>query len=289
MTKERPSPPDVSSYISVDRPPMGAGFLGVKYSPFRIGQLAGMNRGIRVRGIDLPNGLPLAEFKRRHKALEQLDTTFQSLEGNLELVDGLDEFSQRALSIISSPRMREAFDLGQESPGFKQLFGTDGFSQGCLLAIRLIEAGVRFVTLSLGGWDTHANNFQTLKDRLLPSLDQGLAGLLNGLDNRGLLESTAVLVTGEFGRTPKVKDNGGRDHYPRCMTMLMAGGKIAGGKVVGASDETASRPLEKGFSPDDVAATFYENLGIDPKLQYEASGRPITLVRNGNVVPELFS
>lgn len=288
-TKEHPSPPDVPSYISVDKPPMGAGFLGVRYAPFRIGKLAGMNRGIRIRGIDLPNGLPLDEFERRNETLEQLDTAFRSLEGNHELVDGLDEFSQRAFSIISSPRMREAFDLNRESPGFKQLFGRDGFSQSCLLAIRLIEAGVRFVTLSLGGWDTHSNNFPTLKNRLLPSLDQGLAGLLNGLDHRGLLKSTAVMVTGEFGRTPKVKDNGGRDHYPRCMAMLMAGGRISGGRVVGASDETASQPLEKGFSPDDMAATFYENLGIDPKMQYEASGRPITLVRNGKTVSELFS
>jgi uncharacterized protein (DUF1501 family) len=162
----------------------------------------------------------------------------------------------------------------------------------CLLATRLVESGVRFCTVSLGGWDTHQNNFARLKDALLPQLDTGLAALFSGLAEKGLLESTAVFVTGEFGRTPKINNRsvpGGRDHYPRCMFMLMAGGGVRGGQVLGESDDKATGPKGKGFTPDDVAASFFHNLGIDHTKEYHtASGRPIMIVRDGHVTNELF-
>ncbi|MDP6444202.1 MAG: DUF1501 domain-containing protein, partial [Pirellulaceae bacterium] len=209
-----------------------------------------------------------------------------------QLLDGLDRFSQQAQAIITSSRSREAFDISQESPEFAKQFGDQPFGQSCLLATRLIESGVGFVTLSTGGWDTHQDNFTRLKDRVLPPFDEGLAALLNGLDQKGLLASTAVFVTGEFGRTPKINSRsaeGGRDHYPRCMCMLMAGGGVRGGQVIGESDDKATGPANEGISPDDAAASFFRNIGIDHTKEYHTeTGRPITIVRNGSPVEKLF-
>ena len=177
--------------------------------------------------------------------------------------------------------VREAFDISQENPSFAEPFGSDGFGQSCLLATRLVEWGVRFCSISLGGWDTHGGNFTRLKTRLCPSLDTGLSALLSGLSQKGLLESTVVFVTGEFGRTPKINQRsaeGGRDHYPRCMFMILAGGGIQGGQVLGESDDKGARPKHEGFSPADVAASFYRALGIDDAK----------IVCDGNVIPALF-
>ncbi|MGE3776405.1 MAG: DUF1501 domain-containing protein [Pirellulaceae bacterium] len=219
--------------------------------------------------------------------------TFASVEKNNQLLTGLDRFSEQAHAIITSKRARTAFDVSQESPSFAKQFGETSFGVSCLLALRLVEAGVRFVTLTYGGWDTHQDNWTRLQTRVLPPFDEGLAGLLTGLDQRGLLAKTAVLVTGEFGRTPKINSRsaeGGRDHYPRCMFMLMAGGKVRGGQVLGASDENATQPDGQGYSPDDVAATFYQNLGIDHTKEYHTStGRPITIVRDGQPIQDLFA
>ena len=167
------------------------------------------------------------------------------------------------------------------------------------LATRLVESGVRFVTLNLGGWDTHQDNWTRLSKGngrspgLLPQLDTGLSALLNGLEQKGLLASTAIFVTGEFGRTPKINTRsaeGGRDHYPRCMFMLQAGGSIRGGQALGESDEKASMPANEGFTPDDVAASFYHNVGIDHTKEYQTNtGRPIMIVRDGSVIRELFA
>jgi uncharacterized protein (DUF1501 family) len=195
--------------------------------------------------------------------------------------------------MITSRRAREAFDISKESPAFAEKYGDSSFGQSCLLATRLVEAGVGFVTLSTGGWDTHKDNFIRLKDNLLPPLDEGLAALFTGLAEKGLLESTVVYITGEFGRTPKINKRsptGGRDHYPRCMFMLMAGGGIQGGRVLGESDDKATLPAAEGFSPDDVAASFYHGLGIDHQKEYHTdSGRPVMIVRNGTVIRDLFA
>jgi uncharacterized protein (DUF1501 family) len=195
--------------------------------------------------------------------------------------------------MLSSERARLAFDISKESPAFSAPFGPDPFEQSCLLAVRLIESGVRFVSLSVGGWDNHTDIFNNLSKKLLPKLDGGVSALLNGLEQKGLLSSTSVMVTGEFGRTPKINTRatlGGRDHYPRCMFMLMAGGKIRGGQVVGESDATGAGPANDAIKPDDVAASFYHNLGIDHKQEFQTeTGRPITLVREGNIIPQLFA
>jgi uncharacterized protein (DUF1501 family) len=159
-----------------------------------------------------------------------------------------------------------------------------------MLTSRLVESGVRFVTVLLEGWDTHQDNFNTLGRELLPRFDQSMSALLDRLGEKGLLQSTSILVTGEFGRTPKVNAKAGRDHWARAMCALMAGGATNCSQVVGATDDKAQGPLDKGFTPDDLAASFFKNIGIDPKTEYEANvGRPITLIRDGAPIPGLVS
>jgi uncharacterized protein (DUF1501 family) len=160
------------------------------------------------------------------------------------------------------------------------------------LAVRLVEAGVRFVTIEHGGWDTHDHIFPEMKDKLLPELDGALAAMLTALDLKGLLGTTAVQATGEFGRTPKISTQRvGRDHYPRAMFVLLAGGGMRGGQVIGASDARGEAPADgKGMSPDDVAASFYRSLGIDAAKEYRTpTGRPVAIVRHGTVINPLFA
>lgn len=288
------NPKDLPSFVAIpNNNRQGPGFLGVKYAPLNTGSTPRAGQPFSVRGISLRNGLTIEQVEKREGLLSDLDVAFKGAEQNNQLLEGLDRFGEQAHSIITSKRSREAFDIGRESPAFAAPFGEDPFGTSCLLASRLIESGVRFVTLSLGGWDTHSDNFTKLSTVQLPKLDVGLAALLNGLEAKGLLESTAVFVTGEFGRTPKINTRtaeGGRDHYPRCMFMLMAGGAVRGGQVVGESDDKATMPAHEAISPDDVAASFYHNLGIDHNKEYQTNiGRPITIVREGHVVRQLFA
>jgi uncharacterized protein (DUF1501 family) len=239
----------------------------------------------------MAGGLTVEDLEKRRNLLSQLDRTFSDVEKDNQLLDGMDEFGRQAHAVITSTKAREAFDISKESPEFAKTFGTSTFGSSCLLALRLVEAGVRFVTVSNGGWDTHRDNWTALKTRLLPALDEALSGLFTGLAARGLLDSTVVYVTGEFGRTPKInQERVGRDHYPRNMFMLLAGGGIRGGQVLGESDETASMPKHEGFSPDDVAASFYHAMGIDHTYEYHTStGRPVMIVRDGKTIPALFA
>ncbi len=289
--KELGGPRDLPPFVAIPDTPQVPGYLGVEYAPFSTTAVPRAGRPFTVRGITLRNGLTVEEVEKRRDLLKKLDSTFRGFEGDSDLINGLDRFSQRAYDIISSPRSRQAFDIAEETPETAKLFGESAVGMSCLLAARLVESGVRFVTLSSGGWDTHDANFERLKSRLLPDLDQALAGLFTALDRKGLLDTTAVFVTGEFGRTPKINPRAGRDHFPRAMCCLLGGGGIKGGQVVGASDEKAMGPASgDGITPDDVAASFYHALGIDARKEYKTStGRPIAIVRNGTPIPELFA
>lgn len=293
LAKEQPSAPEIPSQVAVPKVSQGPGFLGIRYAALETNSTPQFGKPYTVRGISLPGGIGIDEVKRRQGLLKQLDRKFADLENDDQLLNGLDRFGEQAYSMITSPKARQAFDVSQEPESFSKQFGESSFGQSCLLALRLVESGVRMVSLQLGGWDTHIDNWSKLKENNLPRLDEGLSGLLIGLEQRGLLDSTAVYVTGEFGRTPKINSRsaeGGRDHYPRCMFMLMAGGGVRGGQVIGESDDTASGPRHEAITPDDVAASFYHNLGIDPMLEYDSNtGRPITLVRDGKVIDRLFS
>ncbi|MEO6811991.1 MAG: DUF1501 domain-containing protein, partial [Isosphaeraceae bacterium] len=291
VSKELTSPPDLPPFVAIPNTPQVPGYLGVEYAPFSTTSSPQPGKPFSVRGITLGRGLTVEEVEKRRKLLNDLDTTFRGFEKESDLVNGLDRFSQRAYNIISSPRSREAFDISRESPGVAELFPGTPFAQSCLLATRLVESGVRFVSVSLGGWDTHAQNFDRLKTKLLPDLDGGLSGLFTALDQKGLLETTAVFVTGEFGRTPKINKNAGRDHYPRAMFSLLGGGGLKGGQVLGASDAKALGPASgDGISPDDIAATYYHTLGIDCAKEYRTpSGRPVAIVRYGKPIKELLA
>ncbi len=293
VTKELGGPKDLPPFVAIPNSNQRPGFLGVQYAPLNTTVAPKAGQAFGVRGISLGNGITIEEIERRNSLLADLDKTFAAVESNSQLLTGLDRFTEQAHAIITSRRARDAFDISKESPAFAKPFGENAFGVSCLLATRLVESGVRFVTLTMGNWDTHTSNWTRLKNTNLPTLDVGLAGLFNGLAEKGLLDTTTVFVTGEFGRTPKINTRdaeGGRDHYPRCMFMLMAGGGVKGGQVLGESDETASAPKHEGFSPDDVAATFYHTLGIDHTKEYQSNtGRPITIVRDGKIIRNLLA
>lgn len=291
VTKERPGIPELPPFVAVPNSAQRPGYLGVKYAPMNTTATPQIGTPFLVRGISMSGGLTIEDIERRRNLLTSLDRTFSDVEKESQLLDGMDEFGKQAHTVITSTRAREAFDISKESPEFTKPFGTSALGSSCLLALRLVESGVRFVTVTNGGWDTHRDNWNVLKTRQLPALDAALFGLFTGLAARGLLDSTVVFVTGEFGRTPKInQERIGRDHYPRNMFMILGGGGIKGGQVLGESDETASMPKNEGFSPDDVAASFYHALGIDHTHEYHTpTGRPVMIVRDGQVIPQLFA
>ena len=293
VSKELPVAADLPAYVAIPQTAETNGYLSVEFAALRTDKSPVVGEPFELRGISIGRQ-SLATMARRENLLKDLDTSFDRLEGS-EVVQGLDRYSARAFDILRSPKSRAAFDISQEPPEISQLFvhaekpRTRSFAASCLLACRLVEAGVRFVTVQSDGWDTHSNNFKALKDDLLPPLDVGLSALLQALEKKGLLETTSVLVTGEFGRTPKVNARAGRDHWPRAMCCLLAGGGIKGGQVLGASDDKGEGPVDGGFKPDDVAATFFHTLGIDHAREYHTStGRPVMIVRDGRVISELM-
>jgi hypothetical protein len=276
----------------------GPGYLGTGYNPFFVDGVAGGGKNapppnLRVRGVQLPNNFSLNDLAKRDELLNKFDESFRAYDKAGDLAGGLDEFHRQALEILRSTKTKQAFNLAQESNETRGRYGTTPFATGALAARRLVEAGVRFVTVSLGGWDTHQDNFARLKDRLLPPLDQTLSALIEDLDQRGLLDSTIVYCAGEFGRTPKINSRGngagGRDHWARSMAVVLAGGGIKRGYVHGATDAHGMAPATEPCSPDDMAATVFHCLGIDPHLELQTpTGRPVQLFREGRVIDKLL-
>jgi uncharacterized protein (DUF1501 family) len=289
VSREMPAAKELPAAVAIPNTNARPGYLGVQYASLETSAAPMLGKPFAVRGISLSRGLTVSEMERRHHLLQDLDTAFKGYEHTNGVLEGLDQFDRQAYNIISSPVARKAFDTSLEPTSVAEKFGNHTFGQSCLLATRLVEAGVRFVTVMYGGWDTHGHNFKALKEKRLPELDDGLSAMLTNLSQRGLLESTSVFVTGEFGRTPKINPNAGRDHWPQAMFTLLAGGGMKCGQVIGASDEKAMKPKNRVISPDDVAASFYHSLGIDYTKEYHTpTGRPVMIVRNGNLVDELF-
>ncbi|MEC9331360.1 MAG: DUF1501 domain-containing protein [Verrucomicrobiota bacterium] len=289
ISKELESDTDIPRSVAIPKGPTApTGFLGLEFGPLETGTSPKAGVPMDIRGLSLSNGLTLEDIDRRNNLVKRYDTAFGKFANEDKILSGMDEFSQKAYQMMRSNSTREAFDLTKESPAISNMFGVGSFSQSCLLATRLIESGVRLVSIQLGGWDTHRDNFSRLKDNNLPNLDDGIAGLLHALTAKHLLETTSVFVTGEFGRTPKINPRGGRDHYPRAMFCLLAGGGMKGGQLIGESDSKGEGPQDRVITPDDVAATFYHSLGIDHTKEYHTpTGRPVMIVRNGKVIPEL--
>jgi len=292
VSKVHPSAFDLPSYVSIDESFVGPGYLGNEFSALTANK---PTYGIpyTVRGISLEDGLTVEKYNSQKKLLDDLDTAFRGFENLDESVRGLDRFGEQAHDIISSATTRKAFDLTLEKPADADRFGKHEFGQSLLLAARLIEAGVHFVTVRLRpaefDFDTHLDNFSQLR-ALLPPFDKGLATLIDRLKERGLFKETAIMVAGEFGRTPKINSQGGRDHWARAMFALMAGGDVEGGQVIGETDDRAGAPVGKGYSPDDLAASFFQNIGINSKHEFQTNvGRPINLIRDGQPINQLFS
>jgi hypothetical protein len=301
VTKLLPAEKGVPPYVSFGEIRGGvagaSGYLGTAYNPFIVeGAPARGGKGgkgaptLRVRGIQLPNGFTLEELADRDTLLKGFDRTFKAVDKSADLVDGFDTFHQQALDILRSDKTKRAFNLDEEKEALRTRYGPTPFGQGALAARRLVEAGVRFVTITLGGWDTHRQNFDALKTRLLPTLDTMLSALIDDLSDRGMLERTVVYCAGEFGRTPKVNNNAGRDHWARSMAVVLAGGGFRRGYAHGTTDANGMAPATEPVTPDDVSATIFQCLGIDPHMELmTATGRPVQLFREGKVVQKLLA
>jgi hypothetical protein len=283
-------PPYVQVGTNID-PRFGggiAGFLGDQYNPF---VLPGdpSRPGFSVRDVTLPGGVDRGRFERRMKVLEAVDTWQAKVEAGPTALAAADTFYEKAYSLITAPQAKKAFDIASEDPRLRDRYGPTSLGQGCLLARRLIEAGVRFVTITDGGWDTHQNNFNSLKTRLLPRLDAALSGLLQDLDDRGLLASTLVVTLSDFGRTPKINPSAGRDHWSTAGVALLAGGGIRPATAVGQTNPLGEQPTESPYLTEDLAATLYHCLGIPLDTTHRTpDGRPIQVNYDGRLIRELI-
>jgi hypothetical protein len=275
---------DLPPYVCVPTPPStfaGTGYLGSAFGPFSLGADPS-NKEFRVRDLTLPSGIDEKRFADRREMRAAVDAHFSALEKS-DALDGMDSFYQRAYSMISSDKARAAFSLKDESEKLREEYGPNNGGQRMLLARRLVEAGVRFVSLSYGGWDHH-DNIKNAMNNQMPNLDKAFAALIRDLDQRGMLDTTLVMITTEFGRTPKINGNAGRDHYPKVFSICLAGGGLKKGHVYGTSDPTGSEPESDPLKVEDLAATIYHQLGIDYTKPLLAPGnRPIRIVKDGEV------
>lgn len=292
---ERPAPHGLPSYFTM--PSMsrsgGPNFLGAKYAPFIVANDPN-SKHFRVRDVELPNGLEQERFQARRDLRRLVDTMprFASRE-TFDPVAAYDDNYEQGYELVLTPDAQKAFDIDNEPEDLRERYGRNSFGQRALLARRLVEAGVPFITIYDGGWDHHSDLFGALATRL-PSWDQTVATLITDLDQRGLLETTMVIALGEFGRTPKIstlpgQTKPGRDHWANAMSILFAGGGSRGGQVIGATDRQGYAPIERVLSPENYISTVYRKLGIDPnKIYYTPAGRPTHLVSDPTPIAELM-
>lgn len=287
MAKERGQRNGLPPYVAIPMSDLAfeAGFLGPTYDPFVSGNPNTDN--FSVKDLTLPGGATLDEARSRVELLGALDSEFRKVEQS-PLIDSIDEFYQKAFDLVSSPAAKEAFDISAEPDRLRDAYGRTNVGQGALLARRLVEAGVRLATVYHGGYDTHVQNEPRCKT-IVPEFDQAFSTLLDDLEERGLMDTTLVLVVGDFGRTPKINFSGGRDHWPGAFSVALAGAGIQGGIVVGETDPHASQPIDRPVSIEDLGATVYKALGIDYRKNYHANGRPIAINKEGHPVDELWS
>ncbi|MBA4029613.1 MAG: DUF1501 domain-containing protein [Planctomyces sp.] len=261
-------------------------WLGGRCESFKAGNPN--DSGYKVRDLSASASVTSQTHERRRSLLAAVDHLADRVKGNDQIAT-YDEFSRKAAEMVLSTQAQSAFAMDREEAKTRDDYGRNEFGQSVLLARRLVENGVRFVTVNYGGWDHHGEIFKGL-DKKLPEFDQGYSALIRDLDDRGLLEETLVLTMGEFGRTPKVNDKAGRDHWGRAGSMLWAGAGVARGKVIGATDKNGAFVTNRPVRPADVAWTVYESLGIDPaKELLTPEGRPVTILAEGATVQELYT
>jgi hypothetical protein len=282
-------PPYVQIGTSIDQRFGGgvAGYLGDQYNPFVLPGDPSSN-SFTVRDVSLTGSIDKARFDRRRRVLEAVDTWQSKMESSPGQLEATDVFYQKAYSLITAPRAKKAFDLAAEDPRVRDRYGRSSVGQGCLLARRLVESGVRFVTVTDGGWDTHQNNFTSLANRGLPRIDAAISALLQDLSDRGQLDSTLVVMMSDFGRTPKVNPSAGRDHWSTASVALLSGAGLKHGITVGKTNALAEQPIEAPYTTEDLAATIYDRLGIPLNTTHQTpDGRPVQVVYEGRVIREL--
>ena len=266
-----------------------AGFLGADYDPWHV--IRDPNgKNFHVDELEFQPGLSVGRLTDRRRLLQGIDSQRQALANNQRVSD-LSRRMQQAHDILVSGGLRESFDIGQESKETRDRYGRHMFGQSMLLARRLVESEMPIVQVNVGSmnrWDTHGNNFKRLKSELVPPFEKGLSSLVTDLRDRGLLDETLIVVTGEFGRTPKINKTGGRDHWSRVFSALFIGGGVQGGQVIGASDRMASDPVTRAYSPADMGATIYAALGIDPASQVIDRLRRPHQLNIGEVIAPLY-
>jgi hypothetical protein len=291
-------------YNVVQLPGQVAGFLGSAHNPFQVNADPSA-ADFQLGELELPGEMSLARLGHRSSLLKTLDhqlgrqdalaASAAKTGAENPLVAARDVYTEKAFRLLRSPAVRRAFHLDKEEPRLRDRYGRTKHGQSVLLARRLIEAGVRFVTVydgqhngQLANWDAHENVFARLKDDLLPPADLAFAALVSDLSDRGLLDSTLVIAMGEFGRTPKINGTGGRDHWPFCYSVVLAGGGVRGGTVFGASDKVGARPETDAVTPADLAATLFWRFGLDPRNEMiDLSGRPYKLA-DGQPIQAVF-
>ena len=282
-------PPFVQLGGNVDRRFGGgsSGILGLEHNPFEI--LADPNaKEFNVRDITPPKGISMDRVDRRRSMLATIDALQKQADTQPVAFDALDEHYRAALNMITAPETKRAFAIDTEADALRDRYGRHRFGQSCLMARRLVQSGVRFVTVTDGGWDTHANNFKSLKTSRIPPVDQALPVLIDDLEQQGMLDSTLVVWLTDFGRTPKINSASGRDHWASAGFAIMAGAGVPGGSVVGATDDEGGRPIADEYDTGDIATTIYRKLGIPSDLVVHApDGRPIRLIE-GKPIREWF-
>lgn len=281
---------NLPQYVCIPNQPnkyAGTGYLSSSFAPFSLGSDPASG-GFSVRDLKLPGGVGTDRFVRRRNILDAVNEHFVAKE-KADSLDAVDTFYQRAYGMLSSTKAREAFDIKKESDKLRDEYGRTQPGARMLMARRLIESGVRFVTLTYGGWDMHTNIQRSIETRV-PPLDQAYAALIKDLKSRDLLKSTLVCLASEFGRTPKINNRGGRDHWPKVFSVVMAGGGIKGGIVYGSSNATGAEPEDNPLNVADWATTMYHCLGITADKELMAPGdRPIEIVDGGTVRQELLA
>jgi hypothetical protein len=290
VARECGAPPGLPAYFSM--PDMsrsgGPNFLGAQYAPFVVEDDPNSSN-FRVRDVALPNGLETNRFLGRKDLRSQVDRLVRiNDEAAADPVLSVDKFYQQGYQLVTSPAAQKAFDIHSETDQVREKYGRTGFGQRALLARRLVEAGVPFVTLYDGGWDHHTGLFDAFNKRM-PKWEGTVASLIEDLEQRGLLETTMVIALGEFGRTPQVNKDGGRDHWSNAMSVLFAGGGTPGGLTIGATDPRGYSAVDRVLSPENFVSTIYSKLGMDPnQIYYTPEGRPVHLVSDATPIQELM-
>jgi uncharacterized protein (DUF1501 family) len=281
----------VPAYVCLPRMPNcgGSAYLGPAAAPFTI-EADPSAANFSVPDILPPLALDAGRLDARQKLLSQVDRYQRTAETKANATaQTVEVFRSKAFELMTSSEAKRAFDIAAEPTALRDRYGRNTLGQSCLMARRMVEAGVRCVTIEHANWDTHDGNFAALKNQLLPQLDAALSTLFADLADRRLLDSTLVVVSGEFGRTPRINSNAGRDHWGPCFTVVLGGGGIRGGRAVGRSDARAEKPADSPYGPEDLAATIHHLLGINPDDEFHTpDGRPMKIVNGGRLIRELI-